>query len=149
MSVDCPHWSASSFIGAGRCAIGKFGGRPSLGACDVCLGLKPRREDVLAEEARRRWGKLHRRALAWMGDDPAAELGFIRSLASGMGCACESNWSEILIADPPDLATASTYFAGTVRWHNAVDRNLGKPELSEPQARELHRLALEAESKGN
>ena len=39
--IDCPHWSDCGIDGGGCCAVGKYGGRPSRGMCQlVCLGGK-------------------------------------------------------------------------------------------------------------
>lgn len=37
--IPCAHWKAEG--DGGVCAIGKYGGRPSLGTCRVCLNLPP------------------------------------------------------------------------------------------------------------
>lgn len=39
MTINCQYWTATG--SHGTCAIGKYGGRPSLGTCQIaCLGLK-------------------------------------------------------------------------------------------------------------
>lgn len=35
--IDCQHWRDEGAKDWGRCAIGKFGGRPSKGTCRECL----------------------------------------------------------------------------------------------------------------
>jgi hypothetical protein len=37
MRVECPQWTDIGAKTCGRCALGKFGGRPSLGMCARCL----------------------------------------------------------------------------------------------------------------
>lgn len=35
--IDCPHWSDCGVRGGGCCAIGRGGGRPSIGTCRRCI----------------------------------------------------------------------------------------------------------------
>ena len=39
MKIDCQHWAENG--NHGTCALGKYGGRPSLGVCRlICLGVR-------------------------------------------------------------------------------------------------------------
>lgn len=136
MKVECPQWSDCGVKGGGCCALGKFGGRPSRGTCHlICLGLSapapeppPPRADARTDHLRSMWAELHRAALAGPLAPEWLE-GFARRVPCG---ACKTHWREILDAAPPDPADP---FAWSVRAHNAVNRRLGKAELSVDEAR--------------
>lgn len=36
--MDCKHWTDCGVMGGGCCALGAFGGKPSLGICRQCGG---------------------------------------------------------------------------------------------------------------
>ena len=45
MSINCQHWSLRATHGT--CALGKFGGHPSIGVCRACLaGLQDSRPSI-------------------------------------------------------------------------------------------------------
>lgn len=54
-------------------------------------------------------------------------------------CQCKAFYLEIKDADPPDFSSPMAFFHWTVRIHNAVNRKLGKPELTLGQALTLWR----------
>jgi hypothetical protein len=51
---------------------------------------------------------------------------------------CKRHWDEWRKANPADLSSPAAYFAWTVAAHNAVNRRLGKPEMSVDDARTLY-----------
>ena len=145
--VPCEHWSPTTTPGVGRCEEGKFGGLPSYGRCDLCLGGKPRPappsefvaltssagKSLAKAEGPKRWAELHRRASEWnpATADAEAELAFIGGLADGLGlCHCRRDWRELLKVSPPDLSTRAAYEAWAVVAHNAVNLRVGKPTYS-------------------
>lgn len=72
------------------------------------------------------WKRLHQEKAPtpeWLAD-------FNKSLPCGV---CGSHWLEYLKANPPDFGDG--WFAWTVAAHNAVNRRLGKPEMTESDAR--------------
>jgi len=78
------------------------------------------------------WAELHRAAVdgalneewfaAWLSRVPMA------------GCSCRTSFQTILEAIP---VRWDDQFAWSVEVHNAVNRKLGKPEISADQAREI------------
>lgn len=41
MKVNCPQWSDCGSPDGGRCGVGKYGGRPSAGICNLVCKLNP------------------------------------------------------------------------------------------------------------
>jgi len=82
------------------------------------------------------WKLLHTRALAPV-EDSAAEIRWLYGkFPAGLpeGCTCKTFYFQFLQTTKPDFAD---YFAWTVALHNAVNRKLGKPELTVDAARTL------------
>jgi hypothetical protein len=52
--------------------------------------------------------------------------------------SCVADFLAIQTADPLP-ADVAQQFAATVRWHNAVNRSIGKPEVAESDALEIYR----------
>ena len=48
--IDCAHWTPTSSRVSGACALGRFGGTPSLGSCRLCLSVEGRVVDEPAVE---------------------------------------------------------------------------------------------------
>ncbi|MFH5806761.1 FAD-linked sulfhydryl oxidase, partial [Alienimonas sp. DA493] len=85
------------------------------------------------------WRMLHQYALAYDGDREAAEK-WLEEFAAGLGCDdCRSHWRKLTAENPPDLTDAETFFRSTVELHNAVNRRIGKPEVTVAEARERWR----------
>lgn len=76
------------------------------------------------------WPELHGRALERFGEDTAWLADFTARV--GGNCACRKDWRAWIEVNPPDWAD---YFGWTVLAHNAVNKRLGKPEITVDQAR--------------
>lgn len=55
------------------------------------------------------------------------------------GCSCREGYNQFKAIDPPDFSSPMAFFHWSVRIHNAVNRKLGKPELTLGQALTLWR----------
>ncbi len=77
------------------------------------------------------WAELHRRALAWPGGHDHVWLNRFSNRLPG-GCPCRAHWRQLLAVLPPRWGD---YFAWTVEAHNAVNRRLGKAEVTVEAAR--------------
>ncbi|MFH5806053.1 FAD-linked sulfhydryl oxidase, partial [Alienimonas sp. DA493] len=85
------------------------------------------------------WRMLHEYALRYDGDAEAAGA-WLDRFAAGLGCDdCRGHWRKLTAENPPDLTDAETFFASSVAWHNAVNRRIGKPEVTVAEARERWR----------
>lgn len=85
------------------------------------------------------WDELHRRALNWnyelLKDDKQYLRGFGHRIPKfESGCKCRSFYNTYLKKNPP---TIEKYFEWTVNLHNAVNKKLGKPEISLETARNI------------
>ena len=54
-------------------------------------------------------------------------------------CDCKDGYQQILSEMPPDFSTPEAFFAWGVALHNAVNRKLGKPELTIEEALSIWR----------
>ena len=97
--------------------------------------------DELAEKAERNkakqgqfaWSKLH----AYRGCDPQW-LDIWQYLIPAR-CDCKDGYQQILGELPPDFTSPEAFFAWGVSLHNAVNRKLGKPELTITEALSIWR----------
>ena len=97
--------------------------------------------DELAEKAERNkakqgqfaWSKLH----AYTGCDPQW-LDIWQYLIPAR-CDCKDGYQQILGDLPPDFTSPEAFFAWGVQLHNAVNRKLGKPELTITEALSIWR----------
>src|SRR5687767_8695514 len=88
--------------------------------------------EMAAVQGRKRWEELHRRALGWAGGEDAQ---WLADFAMRLPCGeCRTHWFGMLKRTPPDWAN---YFAWAVARHNEVNRRLGKPEITEGEARKI------------
>ena len=55
------------------------------------------------------------------------------------GCSCREGYSQIKTEDPPDFLSPMAFFYWSIRIHNAVNRKLGKTELTLGEALTLWR----------
>ncbi len=112
------------------------------------------RQTVTAEEARAaynrmlsdqgpaKWAEFHRRTLLMEGVDDST---WLIVFASKLPCGdCKQHWQAMVLRTPPDF---SRYFAWGVDRHNEVNRRLGKPELTEAEARALWQAGGDAIAK--
>ena len=97
--------------------------------------------DELAEKAERNkakqgrfaWSKLH----AYTGCDPQW-LDIWQYLIPAR-CDCKDGYQQILGEMPPDFTSPEAFFAWGVNLHNAVNRKLGRPELTIEEALSIWR----------
>ncbi len=104
------------------------------GASKSCCGRSGRKGVALDRNDPRAWGpvkwrELHERA------DKAGDLGkekaWLERFRRSLPCAdCREHFTTLLAEQPPKLESCDTYFAWTVEAHNAVNRRLGKAEVS-------------------
>jgi ADP-heptose:LPS heptosyltransferase len=74
------------------------------------------------------WEQLHIWALT---ADLATAPAWLSAFDAKIGCdPCRTDWRGWIQEHPPDLSSGHEFFAWTVSAHNAVNRRLGKPELS-------------------
>ena len=80
------------------------------------------------------WGEVHRWALtANLQKEPHR---WLARFATRIGCGeCREHWEAYLAEFPPDFSSNEALFAWTVAAHNAVNRRLGKPEMTVEAAR--------------
>jgi hypothetical protein len=84
------------------------------------------------------WREFH--AAPWEAMLLGRELDWLKAFAERVPCGdCRAGFLELLEKHPPDLSSREAYFAWTVALHNAVNRKLGKPEMSVEDARKIHR----------
>lgn len=78
------------------------------------------------------WAELHSRAKTYDGDI-VIEGEWLDEFSRRIGCGrCKSDWLTWLRDNPPDLASAATYYIWTVESHNAVNIRLGKRAWNSP-----------------
>lgn len=74
------------------------------------------------------WRELHHWALTT--DRRDAPRWLVR-FATRIGCGeCRREWETLVTEHPPDCSSNEALFAWSVAAHNAVNRRLGKPEMS-------------------
>ncbi len=86
------------------------------------------------------WKELHTNALTYTGIDNTRFLRrFGRKIPKySTGCSCREFWKIWIKANPPVYGSNGEYFAWTVKAHNAVNKKLGKPEITVDEANELY-----------
>jgi hypothetical protein len=92
------------------------------------------------------WKELHRRALLdhTEGKD---DMAWINKWSAKLprfttGCKCNEHWGKWLSQNRPDFKTRDSYFAWTVRAHNAVNLRLKKPQLEVAAAKLIYKGGL-------
>jgi hypothetical protein len=93
----------------------------------------PPQPDPTVLAGRRSWSLLHR----YRGCDPQWVELWEYFIPAGGGCSCKAGYKEILKDHPFDYSSPEAFFASGVALHNAVNRKLGKPELTLEDARKL------------
>ena len=84
------------------------------------------------EQGREAWTSLHE----YQGCSPT----FVRDwekLIPSYGCTCRKDYEEIKKLHPFDYSTPDRFFLSGIHLHNAVNRKLGKPEVSIEDARKI------------
>ena len=69
----------------------------------------------------------------------AAGLGQWESSIPQYECGCRAFYAQYKADDPPDFSTPEAFFRWGVALHNAVNRKLGKPELTIEEALSIWR----------
>ena len=95
--------------------------------------VKAQKEAYKAKQGRFAWSKLH----GYTGCDPQW-LDIWQYLIPAR-CDCKDGYQQILGELPPDFSTPEAFFAWGVNLHNAVNRKLGKPELTIEEALSIWR----------
>ena len=95
--------------------------------------VKRRRDERTAKQGNFAWGKLH----SYRGCDPQW-LDVWQYLIPAR-CDCKDGYQKILEAMPADFSSPDAFFAWGVNLHNAVNRKLGKPEITIEEARKIWR----------
>jgi hypothetical protein len=85
-----------------------------------------------AKQGRVSWDILHR----YGGCDPAFFEAWTYTIPK-YGCSCSRDFKSILEELPPDFSSDDAFFIRGVEWHNAVNRKLGKPEITIEEARSI------------
>ena len=93
----------------------------------------PPQPDPTVLAGRRSWSLLHR----YRGCDPQWVELWEYFIPAGGGCSCKAGYKEILKDHPFDYSSPAAFFASGFALHNAVNRKLGKPELTLEDARKL------------
>jgi hypothetical protein len=84
-----------------------------------------------------KWKELHTRGLLDLSMDD--EQKWFETFVEGLPCLkCRQHFEAFLTEHPPDLSSRPNFFAWTVRAHNHVNEALGKPRMTEEQARQAH-----------
>lgn len=93
------------------------------------------------------WQELHINAMNYKGNDNRRFLyNFGRKLKKySANCPCYGFWKKWIKSNPPKYGPNGEYFAWTVKVHNAVNRKLGKSEISLNRAIKIYkRKAIDA-----
>jgi len=86
------------------------------------------------------WRNLHVAALQWDGK-VQSQASLLVKVGMNIPCGeCRSFWSTRLRENPPPKTNADDFFRWTWEAHNAVNKKLGKPEISFEDALEMYRV---------
>lgn len=125
------------------------GREPKTGTTVVVLGQntvvqKEATDTRLHKAGQFAWSLLHK----YRGCDPQWIELWEYFIPAG-SCNCKEGYKAILKDYPPDFSSPEAFFAWGVALHNAVNRKIGKPEMTLDEARKLWRGddGLDAESK--
>ena len=86
------------------------------------------------------WKELHTNAYKYTGTNDSAFLtAFGRKIPRYIkGCSCQEFWNNWVRTNPAVYGPNKEYFAWTVKTHNAVNKKLGKPEMTLEDALKLY-----------
>ena len=87
-----------------------------------------KRAERTAKQGQAAWGYLH----GYKGCDP--QWLEIWQFLIPQRCECKGGYQQIIAEMPPDFTSPEAFFAWGVNLHNAVNRKLGKPELTIDEA---------------
>lgn len=113
------------------------GGEYSVGtrvlkATSTLKTTKPLVLKATEEQGREAWTSLHE----YQGCNPT----FVRDwekLIPSYGCTCRKDYEELKRLHPFDYSTPDRFFLSGIALHNAVNRKLGKTEISIEDARKI------------
>jgi len=89
-----------------------------------------------------KWKELHTRGLVDLPMD--AEEKWFETYIEGLPCPkCRQHFQAFLTDHAPDFSSRPRFFAWTVQAHNHVNRALGKPVLTDDEARRIHHFVAE------
>jgi Erv1/Alr family protein len=89
--------------------------------------------DPMAERGPDLWREVHCWALSTDRKDVSR---WLARFEIRIGCGeCRRHWQAILNGQPPEISSNETLFAWSVHMHNAVNRQLNKPEMAVDAAR--------------
>lgn len=87
------------------------------------------------------WAELHRWALTVdvAGDQACGQSKrWLCEFTKRLSCGdCRRDFDKMILATPPDFSSNAALFTSTVKWHNEVNRKLGKPEMSLADAQRI------------
>jgi hypothetical protein len=92
-------------------------------------------EKAIEIQGRIAWALLHVYTVCY----PYVVTLFEGYIPSASGCSCKENYKAILADYPFDYSSPDAFFESGVRLHNAVNRKLGKPEITIEEARSIWR----------
>ncbi len=147
-AVPCKHWSDCGPKAGGCCAIGLYGSRPPRHVClHVCkkretgagpqppLPASPPRPPPTPHADPRDWKTLGPKLWAELHTKLDADRAWLDDFTARIPCGeCKAHWQKLLAETPPGFGEG--FFAWGVNAHNAVNRRLGKPEITLEAARE-------------
>lgn len=91
------------------------------------------RDEKKAKQGQFAWSLLHR----YRGCDPQWLELWVYFIPQR--CECKDGYQKILEQLPPDFSSPEAFFAWGVALHNAVNRKLGKPEITLDEAYSIWR----------
>jgi len=103
--------------------------------------IQRRRNAKTMQQGRFAWQKLH----SYTGCDP--QWLDIWQYLIPQRCDCKEGYQKILEQFPPDFTSPDAFFAWGVSLHNAVNRKLGKPEITIDQAYAIWRAKHDEENR--
>lgn len=93
---------------------------------------------IMQDKGPKLWKSLHVFALYWSGRKKSLTK-FLARFSGKIPCGtCRKKWLAIISDNLPDFKNRDELFRWSVRVHNLVNRELGKPEMTEEEARELY-----------
>lgn len=104
------------------------------------IGLRPRPEPritisgVVIERRPKPWIALHNGSIR-----NADDLAEWEKIIPQYECGCRAFYAKYKMDNPPDFTSPEAFFAWGVELHNAVNRKLGKPELTIEEALSIWR----------
>jgi hypothetical protein len=92
-----------------------------------------KRKEIISKQGQRAWSMLHR----YKGCDSVFVEAWEAWIPST--CSCRDDYKAILKEHPFDFSSPDAFFRSGIELHNAVNRKLGKPELTLDEAYRIWR----------